>query len=162
MRRRYEANNPLPAGEVRQRAAAHMGVDLLALDAAAGDAGAPQPEGQALGAGGAAVQLDGEGHGEGAQEAGAAAAGGDAVADGEPADEGAPPKGHHLRQAVKAVAAANRKLWLADIRATQPHILFKDADTDIPRRAREHLHKLPRAGQWAFVDRFQATSRLHA
>ena len=118
--------------------------------------------GAGLGAGDAAVQVEGEGHGEGAQEAGAAAAGGDAVADGEPADEGAPPKGPHLRQAVKAVAAANRKLWLADIRAKQPHILFKDADTEILRRAREHLHKLPRARQWAFVDRYKANSRLHA
>ena len=51
VRRRYEANNPLPAGEIRQRAAAHMGVDLLALGAADGDAGAPQPEGQAVGDG---------------------------------------------------------------------------------------------------------------
>ena len=30
LQRRYEANNPLPAGELRQRAAAQMGVDLQA------------------------------------------------------------------------------------------------------------------------------------
>ena len=78
---------------------------------------------------------------------------------GVPADEGAPPKGVHLRKAVKAVAAANRKLWMADLRAKNPDMYYKDADLEILRRAREYVHKLPLAGQWEYVHGYAPKDR---
>ena len=154
-----DAGAPQPDGEAVGAGNAAVEGDGEGHGEGAGEAGAPQPEGQAVGAGDPAVQGGGEGHGEGVQEAGEAAAGGDAVGVGVPADEGALPKGVHLRKAVKAVAAANRKLWIADLRAKNPDMYYKDAALEILRRAREAVHKLPLAGQWELVHSYVPKDR---